>query len=107
MTYATCNCGPAVKFSTLHRHVAYMTMASDMAMASSMASCLYCKRLLPCIRKEFGHTRLDFLFTDTVEDHEFLDTPVHGHIHVVTMHKWKTIKRVLITLVQQIMVLLM
>ena len=42
--------------------------------------------------------RLDSVRTDTVEDHKFLDTPpVHVHMHVVTMHKWKTIMTVLIT----------
>ena len=49
--------------------------------------------------------RLDSLCTVTVEDHEVLDTPVHVHVHVVTMHKWKIIVMVLITHVRQIVVL--
>ena len=38
----------------------------------------------------------------TAENLEFLDTPVHIHIHVVTMHEYKTIMVVLIVSVQQI-----
>ena len=42
-----------------------------------------------------------------MENLEFLDTPVHIHIHVVTMHECKTIMMtVLIVSVQQITVLL-
>ena len=37
----------------------------------------------------------------TAEDLEFLDTPVHIHVHVVTMYKYKTIKMVLIESVRQ------
>ena len=58
-----------------------------------------------CARKGFGHTRLDSLCTYTAEDFEFLDTPVHIHVHVVTIHKYKTIMTVLIASVLQIMVL--
>ena len=39
-------------------------------------------------RKGFSHIRLGSLCKYTAEDLEFLDTPVH--IHVVTMHKYKT-----------------
>ena len=35
--------------------------------------------------------RPDSLCTDTVKDHKFLDTLVPVLVHVVTMHKWKTI----------------
>ena len=45
------------------------------------------------------------LWTYTVEDLEFLDIPVHVHMHVVTMHEYKTIMTVLFTSVRQIMVL--
>ena len=38
----------------------------------------------------------------TAENLEFLDTPVHIHIHVVTMHEYKTIMVVLIVNLQQI-----
>ena len=47
---------------------------------------------------------LDFLFTNTAEDLEFLDTPVYIHVHVVTMHEYKTIMMVLIESLQQITV---
>ena len=40
----------------------------------------------------------------TAENVEFLDTPVHIHVHVVTMHEYKTIMMLLIVGVQQIMV---
>ena len=33
---------------------------------------------------------------------EFLDTPVHVHVHMATMHEWKTIMMVFIMHVQQI-----
>ena len=45
--------------------------------------------------------RLDFLFTNTAEDLEFLDTPVYIHVHVVTMHEYKTIMMVLIGSLQK------
>ena len=45
--------------------------------------------------------------THTAKNHEFLDTPVHIHVHVVTMHEYKTIMMVLIANVQQIKVLTM
>ena len=35
--------------------------------------------------------RLDSFCTYAVENVEFLDTPVHLHVHVVTMHEYKTI----------------
>ena len=41
----------------------------------------------------------------TAENLEFLDTPVHIHIHVLTMHDYKIIMTVLIVSVGQIMVL--
>ena len=49
-----------------------------------------------CARKGFGHARLDSLCIYTVEHSEFLDIPIHIHVHVVTMHKYKTIMTVLI-----------
>ena len=49
--------------------------------------------------------RLDSFYTYTVEDLEFLDTPVYTYVHVVTMHEYKTIITVLIASVQQITVL--
>ena len=71
-------------------YVTYTTMESGLARR------LYCKRLTPCSRNGSGHTRLDFLYTYTVEDLEFLDTPVHIHLGVVTMHEYKIIMIVLI-----------
>ena len=56
-------------------------------------------------QKRDGHTRLDSLCTDTVEDRKFLDTPVHVQVNVVTMHECKTIIMALTACVQQIMVL--
>ena len=52
----------------------------------------------------YRHTRLDFVHIATyaVEDLEFLDTPVHIDIHVVTLHEYDTIMTVLIVSVQQI-----
>ena len=41
-----------------------------------------------------GHTRLDSLCKYTAENLEFLDTPVHIHVHVVTMHEYKIIMTV-------------
>ena len=41
----------------------------------------------------------------TVEDLEFLNTPVHIHIHVVTIHECKTVMMVPIVSVRQIKVL--
>ena len=49
--------------------------------------------------------RLYSLCTYTAENCEFLDTPVHIHIHVVTMHEYKTIMTVFIVSVRQITVL--
>ena len=49
--------------------------------------------------------RLDSLCTYTAENLEFLDTPVHIHVHVVTMHEYKSILTVLIKSVQQVTVL--
>ena len=60
---------------------------------------------MPCARKGSGHMRLDSFYTYTVEDLEFLDTPVYTYVHVVTMHEYKTIITVLIASVQQITVL--
>ena len=50
--------------------------------------------------------RLDSLCTYTAENLEFLDTPVHIHVQVATMHEYKTIiMTVLIVSIQQITVL--
>ena len=49
--------------------------------------------------------RLDSLCTKPAENFDFLDTPVHIHAHVLTMHKYKTILIVLIVRVQQITIL--
>ena len=49
--------------------------------------------------------RLDSLCTYTVENLEFLDTPVHIHVHMVTMHGYKVIMMVLIADVRQIAVI--
>ena len=38
-------------------------------------------------------------------DHEFLDAPVHVHVHVVTMHKLNTIITVLVAGIRQIVFL--
>ena len=76
-----------------------------MIIESALARCLYCKRLTPYARKGSSHTRLDSLCTYTVENLEFLGTPVHIHVHMMTMHKYKTIMTELIASVQQIMVL--
>ena len=56
-------------------------------------------------QKRVGHMRLNSLCTVTVEDHKVLDTPVHVHVHAVTMHKWKIVMMVLITHVRQTVVL--
>ena len=40
--------------------------------------------------------RLDYFCTYTAVDLEFLDILVYIHVHVVTMHEYKTIKRVFI-----------
>ena len=39
--------------------------------------------------------RLDSLYTYITENLELLDTPVHIHIHVVTINEYKTIMMVL------------
>ena len=57
---------------------------------------------IPCARKGSSHMRLDSLCTYTAENFEFLDTPVHIHVHVVTMHEYKTIMMVLIVSVRQL-----
>ena len=44
-----------------------------------------------CSRKSFGYTRLDSLCTYTLENLEFLDTPVHIHVHMATTHEYKTV----------------
>ena len=38
--------------------------------------------------------RLASLCTYTAENLEFLDTPVHIHVHMVTIHEYKTIMTV-------------
>ena len=50
--------------------------------------------------------RLDSLCTYVyaLENLEVIDTPVHIHVHVVTMHEHKPIMMVLIASVRQIMV---
>ena len=57
------------------------------------------KRVLPY------KTRFLLHILYTVEDLEFLDAPVHIHVHAVTMHKYKTIIMVLIANIRQITVL--
>ena len=42
---------------------------------------------------------------EITENLEFLDTPIHIHIHVLTMHDYKIIMTVLVVSVGQIMVL--
>ena len=41
-----------------------------------------------------------YIYVATAEDLEFLDTLVHIHMHVLTMHEHKTIMTVLIVSVQ-------
>ena len=45
----------------------------------------------PAPDKGLANMRLDSLCTYTMEDPEFLDTPIHIHVHVTTMQKYKTI----------------
>ena len=76
-------------------------------MESGLAERLFCKQETPCAKKESSHTRLDFLCTGhsyTAEGLEFLDTPLHIHVHVVTIHECKVIMMVLIVSVREIMV---
>ena len=73
-----------------------------MNIESGMVGCLYCKQQTP--RKGSGNTRIDSLCTCTTEDLEFLDTPIHMLMYVVTMHKCKAIMMVLIVSILQITV---
>ena len=51
---------------------------------------------MPYARKGSSHTRLDSLCTAENLAIEFFDTPVHIHIHMVTMHEYRTIMMVAI-----------
>ena len=59
---------------------------------------------MPCAREGYGHIRLDFvlIISYTMEDLEFLDTPVYIDTYVVTLHEYNTIMTVLIVSVKQI-----
>ena len=51
--------------------------------------------------------KADSLCTYPAEDLEFLDTSAHIYMYVMTMYEYKTIKMVLIVIVQHIAVVLM
>ena len=51
---------------------------------------------MPSARKGPSHTGLDSLYTNAAENLEFLDTLVHIHVYMVTMHEYKTTMTVLI-----------
>ena len=74
-------------------------------MESGMVGHLYCKQQTPCSKIGSGNTRIDSLCTCTAEDLEFLDTPVHMLMYVVTMHKCKAVMMVLTVSILQITVL--